>query len=238
MTKEKTQVKEVMKSESISVACVGTPFDIGKKELEKQGYKIISLDEAAGIRTEGFNSNDFPRPKRYASGDLINFVTEGMLYVPKKGIYITRNSPIMDFPEVATEFHRESSDFYLRPADVNRALEDSTLIYGNYRMAPCPFIDMRATGKKLKAQEIFKENGDKYIKFLSQKGYSKIPIGIDLHSYDKHGDNNLPPFVRPIFFRSSKDSSEIDGCWRGLGHVSEDKEGDRIMGIKKLPKKK
>jgi len=124
MTKEKYGVKEDVKPSLTSSAYVKAPFDVAKKELERKGYRIISLEEAAKL---GRDKDSIHNEYANNHGNY-HFVREGILYVPEKGIYITKNSPIMDFPEEATQAHKEEKDFYLTDEQVRKALEDSLWI--------------------------------------------------------------------------------------------------------------
>ena len=80
-----------VKLREISSACVLAPFDEGKEILEEEGYKIISLQENARLRMQ---------EGRYHAVSLGgNWVKEDAIYIPGKGKFLTKNSPIMANPQ-------------------------------------------------------------------------------------------------------------------------------------------
>ncbi|MFA5084500.1 MAG: hypothetical protein WC475_03960 [Candidatus Paceibacterota bacterium] len=113
-----------VKSGGIVSAYIKAPFDEGKEELEKNGYKIISLEQNAKLRMqEGRGA--------FVSQNG-NWVREGVLYVPNKGIFLTKNSPIMENAKEATNIERnrtgylkKENEFRLTEEQVEKALEDS-----------------------------------------------------------------------------------------------------------------
>src|SRR3989344_9379505 len=86
-------------------AYVEAPFDKGKEALEEAGYRIISLQENAQLRMQEGQDAFVSR-----NG---NWVKEGIIYVPNKGKFLTKNSPIMVNVEEATNCNRNSRNFYL-----------------------------------------------------------------------------------------------------------------------------
>jgi hypothetical protein len=96
------------------------PFDEAKEELEKAGYQIISLEKSAELRMlegkEAFVSKNG------------NYTREGVLYVPGKGKFLTKKSPIMANAKEATACHRSGKDFHLTDSQIEEALSDSVLL--------------------------------------------------------------------------------------------------------------
>ncbi len=110
----------------IMSAYVAAPFDEGKKALEEQGYNVISLEENAKLRIQEGKDSNIP----YNS----NWTREGVVYIPKKGIFLTKNSPIMENPKKATEFHKNEKDFYLNNEQVEKSLADCVEIKNNQNL--------------------------------------------------------------------------------------------------------
>lgn len=106
-----------VKPRELASAYVNAPFDEGKEILEQEGFKIISLEENARLRMqEGADA--------YVSKNK-NWVKEDAIYIPKKGIFLTKNSLIMENLKQAVESYRRGLNFYLTPRQVEYALSDS-----------------------------------------------------------------------------------------------------------------
>ncbi|MEK6872635.1 MAG: hypothetical protein AABW90_01320, partial [Nanoarchaeota archaeon] len=119
---EKTKikiVKDVTSGELLS-AYVEAPFDKGKEALEKEGYEIISLEENARLRMQ----------VGYKSPVTINgnWVREAIIYVPNKGAFLTKRSPIMENAKEATDCHRKGIEYFLTDEQVEKALENAVEI--------------------------------------------------------------------------------------------------------------
>ena len=86
-----------------------------KKELESKGYRIISLEENALLRIQEGKDAFISR-----NG---NYTKEGVIYLPSKEIYLTKNSPIMKNAKEATECHRNNNEFCLNDKQVSNAIK-------------------------------------------------------------------------------------------------------------------
>ena len=85
-------------------AYVEAPFDVAKDKLERAGYHIISLQENARLRMQERRDSSVSKDG--------NWTREGVLYVPEKGVFLVRNSPIMSHAKEATEvFNRIGKEF-------------------------------------------------------------------------------------------------------------------------------
>ena len=101
-------------------AYVEAPFDEGKSALEKARYRIISAEENAKLRVqEGAES--------YISLNG-NWTREGFIYVPKKGIFLTKNSPIMENPTKAIDANREGGMYFINNSQVESSLVDAVRV--------------------------------------------------------------------------------------------------------------
>ena len=111
------QLTKDIQPRGIASAYVVTPFDEGKKILEADGYHIISAEENARLRAQEGKDADVSR-----NG---NWIKEGFLYIPKKGKFLTKNSPVMDNSVEATQAHRKGNEFYLTDTQVESGLANS-----------------------------------------------------------------------------------------------------------------
>lgn len=145
----------------IESAYVAKPFDEAKAELEASGYEIISLEDNAKLRiAKGANR------EVSLSG---NYTKEGFLYVPKKGIFLVRNSPIMANAKEATDCHRNGKEFYLTQEQVEKALADSIEVSGKS-------IPTNRFGDEELTNYAFGKTAKAYGEFLKQAGINEMPV--------------------------------------------------------------
>jgi hypothetical protein len=198
------------------------PFDNVHEALANEGYWTISLEEQAGLRVrEGIDSS---------VSKQVNWVREGIIYVPKKGVFFTKNSPIIANAKKATDCHRNGNNFYLTNGQVEKSLEDSVKI-GKTKIPTERFADEELTsfafGKNAKAYgEFLKENGidnlriwlidmqDKPLATQAKFGKADRKLGSNLYGFDNDLHCNI-------------------GCVRGV-HDSSNSLGAPAEGEKPL----
>lgn len=173
------------------------PFDKAKKAIELRGYEIISLEDNARLRIqEGKDSS--------ASQDG-NRTREGVIYVPNEGVFLTKNSPIMDNAEEATACHRNLEEFYLNDEQVEKSLMDAINI-----------STKRIPANRLKDDEItvyvFGDVAEQYGMFLEETGIMEVSgrkeIAIDALQFVELQDR---PFARQVYFAPIPNRSAISG---------------------------
>ncbi|MBI2106386.1 hypothetical protein HYT57_00220 [Candidatus Woesearchaeota archaeon] len=178
-------------------AYVEAPFDKAKEELEKAEYTVIRMQEG---------------PASFVSRNG-NWVREGVIYVPNKGRFLTKNSPIMANAQEATKCHRSNKEFYLTDAQVEESLADSVELSDKAiptnRFAENP-ITVYAFG----------DIAEQYGQFLRNAGIKEMSIWL-ANQEDK-------PFARQMWLhRLVVDSrSVLDGYFRNL-----DYDG-RVRGVR------
>ena len=171
------------------------PFDKAKRELEKEGYRIISLEENARLRMqEGEDA--------FISQNG-NYTKEGVIYLPSKEIYLTKNSPIIDNAEKATDCHRKSNEFYLNEKQIKTSLKDAIKFpkTENYNIPTDKF------GEDALTDFAFGKIAKDYGKFLKEAGIKEMPV------YLANCSNKA--FARQMWFRNVG-RSVLDGDSRDL----------------------
>lgn len=194
-------IEDVTKGPLLS-AYVNAPFEEGKKLLESKGYRIISLEENARLRIqEGSNSSVSKNG---------NWVSEDAIYVPNRGVFLTKKSPIMDNSERATQESR-NGDFYLTDEQVEKYLECAVKLINQS-------IPTNRFGKNEITKYAFGETAEDYGNFLKENGIEKMPIWL--------ADMPDKPFARKLWFRRLNDDwSDLCCNGRGLFDV------DRVRGV-------
>lgn len=145
-------------------AYVEKPFDEAKKELESAGYDIISLPQFAKLRREQGKDSHVANYGAYTR--------EGFLYVPQKGIFLVRNSPIMANAKEATECHRNGKEFYLTQEQVEQSLADSVQV----KVKHGETIPTKRFGDDELTAYAFGDNAEAYGEFLKEAGIKEMPI--------------------------------------------------------------
>ena len=189
-TQNLPQIHVDVKPRMIYSAYAEAPFDFAKEALESNNYRIISLEENARLRMQEGRNHDV---SRYG-----NWTREGFVYIPSKGIFLTKNSPIMDFPQEATQCHRKGREFYLNNDQIEKSLADAVEIPANIKPIPTKrFGDDNIT------RYIFGEVAKQYGEFLINSGINEMPIWLANIS-DKS-------FARQMWFSGLDDRSDLVG---------------------------
>ena len=188
------KILEDIKPTGIASAYVEAPFDEGKEALESQGYKVISLEDNARLRVQQGKDAFVSR-----NG---NWVREGVLYVPGKGKFLTKNSPIMTNAKEATNANRKGEDYFLTEEQVEQSLADSLILTGENSIATNRF------GENPTTAYAFGEVAEQYGNFLAEAGIKEMPIYLTVLQ-DK-------PFARQMWFRSLGLRSVLYGSSRYL----------------------
>ena len=152
-----------IESQELSSAHIGASFDVGKTKLEKQGYEIISFRDYAMLSIqEGRGAFISQRG---------NWVIEGVVYVPKKGRFFTKNSPVMDNPLEAVYAQINEGEFYINDEQIERALENSIQIPYNIKN-----ISVKEFGEEPITIFCFKDMAKKYGEFLEEAGITGMRL--------------------------------------------------------------
>jgi hypothetical protein len=171
-----------VKTNRLESAVFSAPFDYGYGVLANNGYRIINFEQNSRLRMLMGSASDVSR-----NG---NWVSEGIIYVPSKGIFLTKHSLIIPFnQEIATDYNRNGSDFILTEEQIETSLEENE-------------ITVYAFGNNAKA----------YGEFLKETGIDEMPICLS-----NLGDK---PFTRQMCFSSHLNKSMLDGTNRFLHNSS------------------
>ena len=199
------EFKQDIKPSGFESAVAYAPFDEALGRLEKESYRIISTPENAELRIQQGSDAFVSR-----NG---NYVREGVLYIPQKGGFLVRNSPILTSARQATQAHRDGKEFYATQEQVDEALKDSVKFPEKYVEIPVKrFGEDELTvfvigGGDSKKAEV-------YGNFLKDAGIKAMPVYV----VDKDNVNEQnTPFARQLWFWSLVGGSVLDGDGRDLG---------------------
>jgi len=192
-------IKDI-KQRGIDSAYIIGPFDQTLKILESQGYKLISLEDNAGLRIQEGKNHDVSK-----NG---NRVKEGVLHVPGEGRFITRHSPVLDNPRKATQAQVNGKEYFMSNNQVRKALEDS--VYVPYDVIG---ISTEGFGEDAIAIFCFGKNAKDYGLFLKDAGIYNMPIWLaDKEDIDKQKQ----VFTRQLWLDRLDDLSVLNGDYRYL----------------------
>ena len=174
-------------------AYVEGPFDEGLQTLTDNGYSLISLEQNARLRMqEGASA--------YVSRNG-NWVREGVIYVPKKGSFLTKKSPILAHAKEATDCHRNGEEFYLTREQAKGSLEGSVPLSDES-------VPTNRFNEDPRTVYAFGKVADDYGKFLRGQGITEMLVYLT-SAQDK-------PFARQLWFGGLDCRSDLDGYYRGL----------------------
>ena len=197
--------QDIQKGKLHSAYAVGA-FDKAKEALESKGYRVISLEEQAGLRIqEGANSEVSQRG---------NWTREGVIYVPTKGTFLTKNSPVMDNAFEATNANRKGNWFNLDDSQVESALADSVKLEAGE-------VPTNRLAEDERTAFAFGKNAKAYREFLKENGVNSVPIYL--------ANTESKPFAAQMWFRSIRlvhRSSLYGGDW------DLDGGNDRLRGVR------
>ena len=193
-------------------AYIEASFDEAKEALEKKGYEIISLQENAKLRIQEGKNSHISREG--------NFVKEGIISIPKKGNFLTKNSPVLKNPREAYEAHGYfKSEFYISNKEVEKAMQNSVQVPYNKFSVPT-----NRFGQDKITVFVFGETAKEYGKFLKEAGISKM----SLYFHFEHDVNNKKQaFANQLWLNSLKGGSSALFSDKDLSY------GHPIRGIKK-----
>ena len=208
-------IKDIQQGRLYS-AYVNLPFDEGIDALREEKYEIISLEKNAILMMQEGPKADI---SRYG-----NWVKEGVIYLPKDGAYLTKNSPILENAFDATNANREGNWFYINRDQVDSALEDSVILRrGKTKIPTNRFgedkITVFAFGKK--ASKLFGEH-------LWENGISAISMFII-----PSGSNQKEPFATQMWSRGICDG-EGSGLYGDLKTLYD--SHNKVRGYMQAPK--
>ena len=200
-----TKIIQDVKPAGTASAYVEKPFDEAKTELEANGYEIISLPQFAKLRIDQGKDSHVANYGAYTR--------EGFLYVPQKGIFLVRNSPIMANAKEATQCHRSGKEFYLTNEQVEEALKNSIKIKNSKAIPTNRFGENELTAYA------FGDSAEAYGNFLKQAKINEMPVWL-ANVTDK-------AFARQAWLHwlDSDSQSDLNGNYRNLGY-------DAVRGVR------
>ena len=151
-------------------ALVRAPFDVALSRLHSKGYRVVSSEDLARLRIqEGIDAD----VSQYNS-----FTREGFIFL-RRGIYLTKNSPIINNPEKAVKDSLENSTYCPTPEEIDVALNDSIRIKPEnsdiYGIEFCRFsIPLEAFGEEEITSFLFGKQAREYGTFLKESGVEKL----------------------------------------------------------------
>ena len=150
-------------------AVVEDPLNESLKVLESEGYKLISLEENVELRIkQGLNS----RVSRFG-----NWTRDGFLYIPKEGMFITKNSPILDDFQGANQAHSQGKEYFVSNKQVKKALKNSVHVSKD-KLAS----DFYAPTIKIYTFEFDKEEITKFCFGENAHDYGGFLLGLGINS--------------------------------------------------------
>ena len=204
-------------------------FDKALRAMDKEGYHLISLSENLNLRIRDFETHSRWIENLRRNGQNVNFthfapdsvlhgnrVSEGVVYVPGDGRYITRNSPAMKRPEEFVAAEKARRPFYITKSELKEALKDSIkipYIFGG----EIPREDFEGGSDNKLPLNIFEESDvtkfcfhneglKKYKEILGSFGVNNVSISLNGKNYVNAQEQ---PFAKQLSFGGIGNGSPI-----------------------------
>lgn len=188
----------------LELELVSAQFDEAVEILSSINSEIISLSQSAELRIK--YGKDFYFSKNG------NWTKEAFIYVPRKGVFLTKNSPIIKNSREAVQAHKNKNEYFLTDAQVGETLSNSIRVFG-----------INIPTNKFKDNEItafaFGNLAEKYGDFLYERGIKEMPINLTCFS-DK-------PFARQMHLNGFYSKS----AFNSIGNLFKDY---KLCGVKKI----
>ncbi len=201
----KTKIKFV----NIGALIGNANFDEALEILSSVNCELISLPQIAQLRIQLGKNSYFSR-----NG---NYTREAFIYSPKKGAFLTKNSPIINNVnniKEAVQAHKKGIEYFLTDEQVEQALSNSVRLVG--RKIPT---------NRFKENEItafaFEEIAEQYGNFLYESGVKEMPVYLSCFSKN--------PFARQMKFMSLSHKSAFNSIGKFFG----DLKNLEVCGVKK-----
>ncbi|MBI4152627.1 hypothetical protein HY495_02855 [Candidatus Woesearchaeota archaeon] len=169
------------------------------KVLAEKGYRPISLEETAILRILGganIYGRDMKEDRFPVISDKDSTTKEAFVYVPGKGLFLSRNSPLMEEPEevIKKSMYDDIDEHYLTDEQVEKALADAVKISDNSgkRISAIP---TRRFAESEIANWAFGGAAEDYGYFLDDCLIKSMPI------YWRRAKNEEKPFSRQAVLR-------------------------------------
>lgn len=225
-----TLIQDITKGELRS-AYVEAPFNESKEILESNDYNLISLEESLKLLVLGADAHF---EKKFFN------VSEDFIYIPEKGVYLSKKSPIYRSPDESTNNLGLDEEFYLNDSQIEMALSDSIFIF--------PFTEGSRYGKEICiSTKDFKEDKrnvyafgnlvQNHEAFLNKHFPSGFEFVIDClegrkRPYAKKAMIESKPYCLRIEGRCGRQAWNKDNTYRGVRKLFR-KDNEAIKGMKK-----
>ncbi len=201
------ETKTEIKPTRIESTIIYAEFDEALEILNLINYEFVSLRQIAQLRVSYGKEHEFSKNE--------NLAREGILYVPKKGIFLTKNSPILDNAKEAVRAHKNGREYFLTDEQFEQSLTNSVRLVG--RKIPT---------NRFKENEItafaFGNFAEKYGNFLYESGIKEMSVYLANFS-DK-------PFARQMKFMELESNSAFNSIGKFFGDIKELK----VCGVKNI----
>ncbi len=199
---------------------VSTPFDDALEELKRNNFELIPLSQNAELRFLQGTSSHIS-----LTG---NYVKEGVMSIPNKGIYLLRNSPLLQL-ELAKEAvisHRSREEYFFSEKSTKQYFEK---ISESQESEVFPLVNLEAINTDKfnidkRALWLFGNQAEPYGRFLYDNGIKEMHLKFPSQNYINQQESS---FINQLFFRKlfCGGSSSLEGYDKNLHY------GGGVRGI-------
>lgn len=186
------------KFKAIEIGKFLAQFDDMIDILKLINNEVISLKQNAQLRMESAK-------ELYSIKNSGNWTREAFVYVPRKGVFLVKNSPMIENAKEAVQAFKNRTEYFLADEQVESCLASSVKLTG-----------IKIPTNRFKDNEItsfaFEDVAEKYGNFLYESGIKEMPVYLTCFS-DK-------PFARQMKFMGSFHNSAFNSIGNLLDNFS------------------
>ena len=179
-------------------------FDKALVDLKDNNFEVVSLPQMAQLRIqEGKNA------KVSKNG---NYVREGVIYIPKEGIYLARNSPLLqlELAKEAVQSHRNGREYFIETkiAEEYREKASQEPKAEVFQLKNLEAIPTNRFNEDERTLWLFQSQAEDYGDFLRQAGIKEMPF---FFNEEKYINKQEKPYANQLWLRRLDDRSLLFG---------------------------
>jgi len=196
-------------------------FDKSLEELRKNNFEVISLPTNAALRIQ--------EGKDSYIGKSGNYVREAVISIPNKGIYLVRNSPLLqlELAKEAAKANRSGKEYSIEESLAKEYAYKSSQDTNSevFYLTDLDAISTNKFDKDKRALWLFQNQSENYGRFLYDNSLKEMPLRFNNQNYI---NKQKVQFVNQLWLYGLDDWSFLYGSLRGL-HGN-----NRVRGVRSI----
>lgn len=200
-----------------------TSFDKALAKLKRNSFEVISLPQNAELRIkEGKNAYVFTNG---------NYVREAEISIPNKGIYLVRNSPLLqlELSKEAVKAHRQEEEYSIE-SSLAKEYSDKASDAPEAEVFHLTDLEAIKTNKfdtDKRALWLFQTQSENYGKFLYDSNIKEMPLWFNSEAYI---NSQKSPFINQLWLHGSN----VEGGYGLIGFCRRLDYDSNVRGVRPI----